>query len=52
MLVLGLVDPVDEHRSLLRAMREKDLPGLERTVRQHNQGALLAYAEYQRGHPE
>lgn len=42
----------DEHRALLRAMREKDLPGLEQTVRQHNQGALLAYAEYQRGHPD
>lgn len=42
----------DEHRSLLRAMREKDLPALEQTVKRHNQGALLAYAEYQRGHPE
>jgi len=42
----------EEHRSLLRAMREKDLPTLEQTVRQHNQGALLAYAEYQRGHPD
>ena len=42
----------DEHRALLRAMREKDLPALEETVKRHNQGALLAYAEYQRGHPE
>ena len=42
----------DEHRSLLRALREKDLPGLEQLVKRHNQGALLAYAEYQRGHPE
>ena len=41
-----------EHRSLLRAMREKDLPALEETVKHHNRGALLAYAEYQRGHPE
>jgi DNA-binding GntR family transcriptional regulator len=42
----------DEHRSLLRALREKDLPALEQMVKQHNRGALLAYAEYQRGHPE
>ena len=41
----------DEHRSLLRALRDKDLPALEETVKQHNRGALLAYAAYQRGHP-
>ena len=47
-----LLEAQTEHRSLLRAMREKDLPALEETVKHHNRGALLAYAEYQRGHPE
>ena len=42
----------EEHRGLLRAMRDKDLPALERMVKQHNQGALLAYSEYQKVHPE
>lgn len=42
----------EEHRGLLRAMRDKDLPALERMVKQHNQGALLAYSEYQKDHPE
>jgi DNA-binding GntR family transcriptional regulator len=41
----------EEHRSLLQAMRLKDLSTLEQVVKQHNQGALLAYAEYQAGHP-
>ena len=41
----------DEHRSLLRAMRDKDLPALEQTVKQHNQGALLAYPSTRR-HPD
>jgi hypothetical protein len=27
-------------------MKAKDLVALEQTVKQHNQGALLAYAEY------
>lgn len=36
----------EEHRALLRAMKAQDLAGLEATVKQHNQGALLAYAEY------
>lgn len=36
----------EEHRALLLAMRQKDLVALERIVKQHNQGALLAYAEY------
>ena len=35
-----------EHRTMLTQMREGDLAALERTVRQHNQGALAAYAEY------
>jgi DNA-binding GntR family transcriptional regulator len=37
-----------EHRSLLRGMIAKDLQGLEALVKQHNQGALLAYGEYLR----
>jgi DNA-binding GntR family transcriptional regulator len=38
----------DEHRTLLRAMRDKDLPALEGMVRQHNRGALLAYEDFLR----
>jgi DNA-binding GntR family transcriptional regulator len=43
----------EEHRALLRLMQEKDLPALEQMVKRHNQGALLAYAEYlrQQGSP-
>src|SRR5436190_1869854 len=39
----------DEHRSLLAAMRARDLATLEQIVKQHNRGALLAYAEYLKG---
>ena len=35
-----------EHRELLAAMRAGDLLALERTVKEHNRGALLAYADY------
>jgi DNA-binding GntR family transcriptional regulator len=35
-----------EHRELLAAMRAGDLAALERTVKDHNRGALLAYADY------
>jgi DNA-binding GntR family transcriptional regulator len=42
----------DEHRKLLRLIREKDLPALEQLVRQHNQGALRAYADFLQGRPE
>jgi DNA-binding GntR family transcriptional regulator len=42
----------EEHRSMLEAMKEKDLAGLERIVKQHNQGALLAYAEYVGARPD
>jgi DNA-binding GntR family transcriptional regulator len=35
-----------EHRELLAAMRKGDLLALERTVKEHNRGALLAYADY------
>jgi len=38
----------EEHRAMLEAMRTRDLPGLERLVKQHNQGALQAYAEFLR----
>jgi DNA-binding GntR family transcriptional regulator len=37
-----------EHREILAAMKSRDLAGLERMVKQHNQGALVAYAEYLR----
>ena len=30
----------------------RTFPTLEQTVKQHNQGALVAYAEYLRDHPE
>jgi DNA-binding GntR family transcriptional regulator len=39
----------EEHHALLASMKARDLPGLERMVKQHNQGALLAYAEYLQG---
>jgi len=35
-----------EHRALLAAMRAGDFAALEQTVKDHNRGALLAYAEY------
>lgn len=35
-----------EHRALLAAMRSGDLVALEQTVKDHNRGALAAYAEY------
>jgi DNA-binding GntR family transcriptional regulator len=35
-----------EHRALLAAMRAGDYAALEQTVKDHNRGALLAYAEY------
>jgi DNA-binding GntR family transcriptional regulator len=38
----------DEHRGLLQAMRDKDLPKLEAMVKQHNRGALLAYEDFLR----
>jgi len=42
----------EEHRALLEAMRARDLVGLEKMVKQHNQGALLAYADYLRARAE
>jgi DNA-binding GntR family transcriptional regulator len=42
----------EEHRGLLRAMRDKDYEALERMVKEHNRGALQAYAEYLQEHPE
>jgi DNA-binding GntR family transcriptional regulator len=41
-----------EHQTMLAQMKTRDLAGLERTIRLHNQGALAAYAEYLDGHPE
>jgi DNA-binding GntR family transcriptional regulator len=38
----------EEHRDLVRRMKAGDVVGLEGAVRQHNQGARLAYAEYLR----
>ena len=35
-----------EHRAILAAMRARDLPALERLVRQHNRSALDAYMRY------
>jgi DNA-binding GntR family transcriptional regulator len=35
-----------EHRALLAAMRSGDLVALEQTVKDHNRGALAAYAEF------
>jgi DNA-binding GntR family transcriptional regulator len=35
-----------EHRLILQQMRARDLPGLEKTVRQHNHNALAAYTSY------
>jgi DNA-binding GntR family transcriptional regulator len=41
----------EEHREILQSMRRKDMGALESVVKRHNQGALLAYAEYQKEHP-
>jgi len=49
-LVHRLEQAQEEHRAMLRGMKARDLPGLERVVKQHNQGALLAYADYLRSH--
>jgi DNA-binding GntR family transcriptional regulator len=38
-----------EHHALLDAIRSRDLPRLEQTIRQHNQGALAAYTSYLAG---
>jgi DNA-binding GntR family transcriptional regulator len=35
-----------EHHLLLALMKAGDLPGAERTIRDHNQGALAAYTAY------
>jgi DNA-binding GntR family transcriptional regulator len=32
-----------EHHSILTAIQNRDLPGLERTIREHNRGALASY---------
>jgi DNA-binding GntR family transcriptional regulator len=35
-----------EHQIILRQIRERDLAGLEQTIRRHNQNALAAYTAY------
>lgn len=35
-----------EHHRLLEQMKRRDIPGLERTIRDHNQGALAAYTAH------
>ena len=35
-----------EHHSMLAQMKARDLPKLEQTVREHNQGALAAYTAH------
>ncbi len=47
-LVQRLEQAQEEHRAMVRSMKARDLAGLERLVKQHNQGALLAYAEFLR----
>ena len=42
----------DEHHALLEAMRGKEWARLEETIREHNRGALAAYASYLAGHRE
>jgi DNA-binding GntR family transcriptional regulator len=39
-----------EHRAILAAMRQQDLPRLLDLVRQHNQGALASYLQYLQTH--
>jgi DNA-binding GntR family transcriptional regulator len=48
-LVQRLEQAQEEHRAMVRSMKARDLGELERVVKQHNQGALLAYAEFLRG---
>jgi DNA-binding GntR family transcriptional regulator len=38
----------EEHRSMLRNMKARDFARLEQVVKEHNQGALNAYAEFLR----
>ncbi len=38
----------EEHRTMLRAMKARDFAMLEQVVKEHNQGALHAYAEFLR----
>jgi len=45
-LVHRVAQAQGEHRAILEAMRARDLAGLERLVKGHNQGALQDYSEY------
>jgi DNA-binding GntR family transcriptional regulator len=47
-LVHRIEQAQSEHRDLLGAMRARALDVLEQTVKQHNQGALVAYTTYLR----
>ena len=38
----------EEHRTMLRSMKDRDFASLEQVVKMHNQGALHAYAEFLR----
>lgn len=38
-----------EHHALVKALADGDAPALERTLREHNQGALAAYTVYLQG---
>jgi DNA-binding GntR family transcriptional regulator len=40
-----------EHREIYEAMKKRDYAALEATVKKHNQGAHVAYAEYLHAHP-
>ena len=51
-LVHRIPQAQEEHRALLEAMKSKDFVTLERMVKQHNQGARLAYADYLQGQSE
>jgi DNA-binding GntR family transcriptional regulator len=41
-----------EHHTLVRLMRDRDGPGVERLITSHNRGALAAYMEYIAAHPD
>jgi DNA-binding GntR family transcriptional regulator len=40
-----------EHRELFAAMKSRDYAALEATVKKHNRGAHVAYAEFLHNHP-
>jgi DNA-binding GntR family transcriptional regulator len=38
-----------EHHAMLKQIEERDFPGLEATIREHNRGALAAYMTHLEG---